>query len=58
MVESLGANPDEFVCGMPRKMYFGHTRKRALIICASDYSKLRKVEGKEKYGDLKETVND
>ena len=51
-------DPDEFVAGMPRRMYFGHTRKRALVITASDYSKLREVEGKEKYADLLETVND
>ena len=51
-------DPDEFVAGMPRRMYFGQTRRRALVITASDYGELRKVEGKEKYLDLAETVND
>ena len=39
-------------------MYFGHTRKRAIIITASDYNELRKIEGKHKYADLPETLND
>ena len=59
MVESSQEpDPNEFIMGMPRRMFFGHTRKKALIITAGQYDKLREVEGKSKYADLPETVND
>ena len=51
-------DPNEFICGMPKSKYFGHTRKKALVIGCSDYAALREIEGKEKYGDLVETIND
>ena len=43
---------------MPRSEYYGQTRKRAIIITASDYSKLRGTKGKERYGDLPDTEKD
>ena len=46
------SDANDFVLGMPARKYFAHTRKRALIIGVSDYSKLREIEGKEKYDDL------
>ena len=59
MVESAQKpDPNEFICGMPRRMFFGHTRKKALIITAAKYDQLRQVEGKQKYADLVETYND
>ena len=59
MVESTQLeDPNEFIAGMPRHMFFKHSRKRALIVTVSRYDKLREVEGKSKYSDLPETVKD
>ena len=58
VLDQVEVDLDEFVCGMPRRAYFGHTRKRAVVIIASVYGELRKVAGKEKYADLPETPND
>ena len=51
-------DPSELVCGMPKQKYFKHSRKKAIAIAVSDYSELRKHEGKERYEDLNETLHD
>lgn len=62
MVEStnniLEGDPNEFVCGYPKRAYFNYTRKKALVTVVSDYSKLREEEGKERYLDLESTIED
>ena len=54
----MEGDPNEFILGMPRHKYFFHTKKRALIVTVSDYEALRENEGKDKYLDLPETIED
>ena len=57
-LDILNGDPNELILGMPRKRYFSYTKKKAIIVVVSDYSALREIEGKEKYNDLPETLND
>ena len=58
-LSKLEGDQDELVCGIEKRKFFAHTRKKALVIAVSDYSELRE-QGKEwqKYEDLNETMND
>ena len=58
LTKLIDGDPEELVCGIPKRKYFAHTRKKALVIAISDYSELRKQEGKERYEDLNETLDD
>ena len=54
----MDGNPNEFIMGIPRGKYFAADKQLAMIIVSSDYSELREHEGKDKYFDLPETMND
>ena len=52
---TMGSLEDYFM-GMPLSSFYHPDVKKAIIIGCSEYEELRKIEGKEGFGDIEEAM--